>query len=134
MWQAVRAFLWTLRLALPKVAVGWMFALLTIDFNRVTILELGVAAVIATTLLSVHYFLAPFQVVIGRIADVGPIPGYRRKPCLMAGSVVLGPSRQLIALVGCAGTAAGFPETAAHPESIAHQDDGSLPAVASVRA
>ncbi|MEQ8516325.1 MAG: PucC family protein, partial [Chromatocurvus sp.] len=77
MWRALRAFLWTLKIALPKVAVGWMFALLTIDFNRVAIVEMGVAAVVVTTLLSIHYFIAPFQVIAGRIADTRPIFGYR---------------------------------------------------------
>ena len=87
-WQLVRKFLWTLRIALPKVAVGWMFALLTIDFNRVVIVELGVAAVIVTTLLSIHYLLAPFQVIFGRLADTHPILGYRRTPYLVGASVV----------------------------------------------
>jgi BCD family chlorophyll transporter-like MFS transporter len=88
MWTLVRSFLHTLRIALPKVGVGWMFALLTIDFNRVSIVELGIAAIIVTSLLSVHYMLAPFQVVIGRFADTHPIAGYRRTPYLVIASVV----------------------------------------------
>jgi BCD family chlorophyll transporter-like MFS transporter len=74
------------RIALPKVAVGWMFALLTIDFNRVAIFELGIAAIVVTALLSIHYFMAPFQVVVGRIADTMPLFGYRRTPYLLIGS------------------------------------------------
>lgn len=88
MWRALKSFLWTLKIALPKVAVGWMFALLTIDFNRVAIVEMGVAAVVVTTLLSIHYFIAPFQVIAGRIADTRPILGYRRTPYLIGASVV----------------------------------------------
>lgn len=88
MWTLVRSFLHTLRIALPKAGVGWMFALLTIDFNRVSIVELGIAAIIVTSLLSVHYMLAPFQVVIGRFADTHPIAGYRRTPYLVIASVV----------------------------------------------
>ncbi|NBB92904.1 MAG: MFS transporter [Gammaproteobacteria bacterium] len=88
MWKTVRAIVWTLRIALPKVATGWMFALLTIDFNRVAIFELGIAAIVVTTLLSIHYFMAPFQVVIGRIADTMPLFGYRRTPYLLLGSLV----------------------------------------------
>lgn len=65
-----------------------MFALLTIDFNRVAIVELGVAAVIVTTLLSVHYFLAPMQIIAGRLADQRPILGYRRTPYLILASLV----------------------------------------------
>lgn len=87
MWSTLRAMIWTLRIALPKVAVGWMFALLTIDFNRVAIFELGIAAIVVTSLLSIHYFMAPFQVVIGRIADTRPLFGYRRTPYLILGSV-----------------------------------------------
>jgi len=87
MWKAIRATFWTLKIALPKVATGWMFALLTIDFNRVAIFELGVAAIVVTSLLSIHYFMAPFQVVIGRFADTFPIFGYRRTPYLLLGSI-----------------------------------------------
>lgn len=88
MWRVLFKMLWTLKVALPKVAVGWMFALLTIDFNRVAIVELGVAAVVVTTLLSVHYFLAPFQVIAGRLADMRPLFGYRRTPYLIGASLV----------------------------------------------
>ncbi len=89
MLKAIWAVIWTLRIALPKVAVGWMFALLTIDFNRVAMVELGIAAIVVTALLSIHYFMAPFQVVVGRIADTLPIFGYRRTPYLLLGSVVV---------------------------------------------
>ncbi len=88
MWGMFRAFLWTLRIALPKVGVGWMFALLTIDFNRISIVELGISAVLVTSLLSIHYFASPFQVVIGRFADLHPLFGYRRTPYLIVASVV----------------------------------------------
>lgn len=87
MWKAIRAGIWTFRIALPKVATGWMFALLTIDFNRVAIFELGIAAIVVTALLSIHYFMAPFQVVIGRLADTLPIFGYRRTPYLILGGL-----------------------------------------------
>lgn len=88
MFKALGKALWMIRIALPKVAVGWMFALLTIDFNRVAIFEMGVAAVIVTSLLSIHYFLAPFQVIVGRIADCHPVLGYRRSPYLLGASVL----------------------------------------------
>ena len=87
MWRALSASVWTLRITLPKVATGWMFALLTIDFNRVAIFELGIAAIVVTALLSIHYFMAPFQVVIGRIADTKPLFGYRRTPYLLMGGI-----------------------------------------------
>ena len=69
----ITTILHALRLALPKIGVGWMFALLTIDFNRVAIVELGIATLIVTSLLSIHYLLSPLQVVIGRVADLHPI-------------------------------------------------------------
>jgi BCD family chlorophyll transporter-like MFS transporter len=87
MFAGIGKLLWALRLALPKVGVGWMFALLTIDFNRVAIFELGIAAIIVTSLLSIHYFLSPFQVITGRLADTHPVLGYRRTPYLIAGSL-----------------------------------------------
>jgi BCD family chlorophyll transporter-like MFS transporter len=85
--QPLRAMFWTFRIALPKVGVGWMFALLTIDFTRVAIFELGIAAIIVTSLLSIHYFMSPFQVIIGRIADCRPLFGLRRTPYLLMGSL-----------------------------------------------
>ncbi|MEM6544643.1 MAG: BCD family MFS transporter [Pseudomonadota bacterium] len=88
MFRAIKTSLWTLKIALPKVAVGWMFALLTIDFNRVAIVELGVAAIVVTTLLSIHYLFAPFQVIAGRIADKHPLWGFRRTPYLLAASLI----------------------------------------------
>ncbi|MDP5070328.1 MAG: BCD family MFS transporter, partial [Congregibacter sp.] len=63
-------------------------ALLTIDFNRVAIVEMGVAAVVVTSLLSIHYFLAPFQVISGRFADTRPLFGYRRTPYLIIASTL----------------------------------------------
>ncbi len=77
-----------LRLALPKIGVGWMFALLSSNFNRITIFELGVAAVLVTVMIGMHNFLSPFQVVFGRIADRNPIFGYRRTPYVVFGSLI----------------------------------------------
>jgi BCD family chlorophyll transporter-like MFS transporter len=87
MLGAAAAFLRTLRLATPKIGVGWMFALLTIDFNRIAIVEMGVTAVVVTSMLAMHYFLSPFQVIVGRLADVKPIAGYRRTPYMLIGAV-----------------------------------------------
>ncbi|MEZ4638151.1 MAG: PucC family protein [Caldilineaceae bacterium] len=81
-------FVKTLRLALPKIGVGWMFALLTIDFNRISIVELGVTAVLITAMLGLHYLLSPFQVIAGRFADQHPIFGLRRTPYLLLGATI----------------------------------------------
>ncbi len=85
-----------LRLALPKIGVGWMFALLSVNFNRVTINELGVAAVIVTVMTGMHNFLSPFQVIVGRFADRRPILGLRRTPLLLLSA--LGTSLVFLAL------------------------------------
>ncbi|HEX5689338.1 MAG TPA: PucC family protein, partial [Roseiflexaceae bacterium] len=76
-----------LRLALPKLGVGWMFALLTSNFNRIAIHELGVAAVLVTVMIGMHHFLSPFQVVFGRMADRRPMFGLRRTPYFLLGSL-----------------------------------------------
>jgi MFS transporter, BCD family, chlorophyll transporter len=77
-----------LRLALPKIGVGWMFALLSSNFNRITIYELGVTAVLVTVMLGMHNFLSPFQMVFGRVADRNPIFGLRRTPYIIVGSFI----------------------------------------------
>lgn len=84
----LKAALKTLRLSLPKLGVGWMFALLTINLNRIAIVELDITAVIITTMLALHYFLSPFQVIFGRIADRHPVAGFRRTPYLLSAAVV----------------------------------------------
>lgn len=86
--EVLLSILKTLQLALPKIGVGWMFALLTIDFNRVAVVELGITAILVTAMLSLHYFLSPFQVLSGRLADRHPIAGLRRTPYLVVGSIV----------------------------------------------
>ena len=58
----LRASVKTSRLALPKLGVGWMFALLTINFNRITIEELNVAGVAVGTLLAA--FASSAQIII----------------------------------------------------------------------
>lgn len=84
----VFALVKTLRLALPKIGVGWMFALLTSNFNRITIHELAVPAVIVTVMIGMHHFLSPFQIVWGRIADRHPVLGLRRTPYFFLGSLL----------------------------------------------
>lgn len=88
----VRQALWLLRgalraiqLTLPKLGIGWMFALLTSNFNRIAIHELGVLAVLVTSMIGLYHFLSPFQVYFGRLADRHPILGFRRSPYLLLG-------------------------------------------------
>jgi MFS transporter, BCD family, chlorophyll transporter len=95
----------TLRLALPKLGVGWMFALLTVNFNFVTIHELNVTAVAVTAMLAIHYALSPFQVVMGRVADRFPIFGLRRTPYLLIAATIAS-----IAFLGLPSVAFGMGE------------------------
>lgn len=78
----------TLRLAIVRIGVGWMFALLTFNFNRVTIADLGALAVIVTSLIGLHHFISFFQVYWGRFADRTPIFGYRRTPYIILSGLV----------------------------------------------
>ena len=86
--RAARGVINTLRLAIPKIGAGWMFALLTSNFNRVSIHELGIAAVVITILIGMHHFLSPFQVIIGRLTDRFPLFGYRRTPYFFIASMM----------------------------------------------
>jgi BCD family chlorophyll transporter-like MFS transporter len=83
----VRLVVKTIRLAILRVGAGWMFALLTFNFNRVSIADLGAIAVIVTTLIGLHHFISFFQVYWGRFADRTPIFGYRRTPYILLSSL-----------------------------------------------
>ncbi len=77
-----------LQLCLPKVSIGWAFALLTVNFNRIAIHELAVPAVLITTMIGLYHFLSPFQVFFGRVSDRIPLFGFRRVPYLAIGTVL----------------------------------------------
>jgi BCD family chlorophyll transporter-like MFS transporter len=82
----LRWFLKTLRLGLIRVGAGWMFALLTFNWNRITIVEFGVIAVFVTTLIGLHHFISFFHVYWGHFADQHPIFGLRRTPYILISS------------------------------------------------
>lgn len=84
----LRLLVKTFRLSLMRVGAGWMFALLTFNFNRITIADLGAIAVIITTLIGLHHFISFFQVYWGRLADHHPVFGYRRTPYFLLSSLV----------------------------------------------
>ena len=84
----LRQVVLAIQLTLPRAAVGWLFAILTSNYNRIAIHELGIAAVTITTLLALYHFLSPFQVVFGRMTDRFPIFGYRRSPYVLLGLVL----------------------------------------------
>lgn len=75
----------SVQLTLPRAAVGWLFAILTSNYNRISIHEMGIAAATITALLALYHFLSPFQVVFGRLTDRFPIFGYRRSPYVLIG-------------------------------------------------
>ncbi|NCC31896.1 MAG: MFS transporter [Chloroflexia bacterium] len=83
----LRLVIKTLRLATMRVGIGWMFALVTFNFNRVAIADLGAIAVIVTSLIGMHHFISFFQVYWGRFADRYPIFGYRRTPYIFISGV-----------------------------------------------
>jgi BCD family chlorophyll transporter-like MFS transporter len=65
-----------------------MFALLTLNFNRISVHELGALAVIVATLIGLHHILSPFQIFWGRLADRYPLWGYRRTPYALLGALI----------------------------------------------
>lgn len=73
----------TLRLAITRIGPGWMFGLLTFNFNRISIEHFGALAIIITTLTGLHHFISPLQVFFGHLADRYPIFGYRRSPYIL---------------------------------------------------
>lgn len=85
---SLRSAVKMIRLSLIGCGVGWMFALLTFNFNRVADADLGVSALLVGTLLALHHFLSPFQTMWGRLADRYPIFGYRRTPHILISGLV----------------------------------------------
>lgn len=70
---------------LSKFAIAWMFALVTINFNRVTIVEIGIPAILVTTMIGLYPFFGPLQPIFGQITSRYPVFGYRRSPYLLLG-------------------------------------------------
>lgn len=87
--RVLRLVVHTMQLSLLRVGIGWMFALLSFNFNRITIADLGALGLLVGTLVGLHHFLSPFQVFWGRLADRFPLAGYRRTPYI-ALSALLG--------------------------------------------
>lgn len=76
------------QLAILKISVGWMYALLSSNFNRITIYELGIAAALITTMLGVYHLASPFKVWFGKLSDERPMWGRHRAPYLFLGSML----------------------------------------------
>lgn len=74
-----------LQFTLSKLGIAWMFALVTVNFNRVTIVELGIGALLIGVMIGLYPFFGPFQPLFRRITNRYPILGYRRSPYLVLG-------------------------------------------------
>lgn len=74
-----------IQMTLPKLGIAWMFALVTINFNRVAIYDLKISALLITTMIGLYPFFGPLQPMFGKITDRFPIMGYRRSPYLLIG-------------------------------------------------
>ncbi|NJN66031.1 MAG: BCD family MFS transporter [Chloroflexaceae bacterium] len=78
----------TLRLAMMRIGPGWMFGLLTFNFNRIAVHDLGALAIIVASLVGLHHFLSPLQVFLGHLTDRYPLFGYRRSPAILASGLL----------------------------------------------
>lgn len=76
-----------LQFTLSKLGIAWMFALITVNFNRVAIVDLRVPALIVAVMIGLYPFFGPFQPMLRRVTDRFPIGGYRRSPWLVLGMV-----------------------------------------------
>src|SRR5215467_14648792 len=58
-------------------------------WNRVAIVELGLAATPIALLLSLRYFLAPLSAWVGHLSETRPWRGYRRLPYIWGGRFLM---------------------------------------------
>jgi len=79
-----------IQFTLQKVAIAWMFALLTVNFPYVAAVELGIPLVLVGVMLGLYPFWGPFQPFFGRFTQSHPILGYYRTPYLLLGFFVGG--------------------------------------------
>jgi len=78
-----------LRLSLVQVSVGISLVLLVGTLNRVTIVELGLAASIVASMIALPVLFAPFRVLIGYRSDTYRcVLGWRRVPFLFRGAML----------------------------------------------
>ncbi len=75
----------TLRLMIPKIGVGYLFAMLLSVYNRVMINELKIAATVVGAMYLLYNLMSILQVVNGRVADRRSLFGLRRTPFMFIG-------------------------------------------------
>jgi BCD family chlorophyll transporter-like MFS transporter len=93
----------TLRLMIPKIGVGYLFAMLLSVYNRVMINELKIAATLVGLMYLIYNLMSILQVVNGRYADRRAIFGLRRTPLMFIGLML-----SAVALVFLPATATNF--------------------------
>lgn len=93
----------TLRLMIPKIGVGYLFAMLLSVYNRVMINELKIAATLVGLMYLIYNLMSILQVVNGRYADRRALFGLRRTPLMFFGLML-----SACALVFLPGAATSF--------------------------
>lgn len=76
-----------LRLGLFQMGLGMMSVLLFGLLNRILIKELGVPGTIASLVLAVTLFVAPFRIWFGQLSDTRPIFGLHRTSYAIGGAI-----------------------------------------------
>lgn len=76
------------RLMLIRAASAWSLVLLTLNFNRIAIVELQAVAVVVTTLIALSPFFSLCQPFFGQLSDMRPILGLRRTPYILIGTAI----------------------------------------------
>lgn len=74
-----------IQFTLQKVAIAWMFALVTVNLPYVAIHALGIPAILIGLVLGLYPFFGPFQPFFGRFTQSHPLLGYYRTPYLLLG-------------------------------------------------
>jgi BCD family chlorophyll transporter-like MFS transporter len=93
----------TFRLMIPKIGVGYLFAMLLSVYNRVMINELKIAATLVGAMYLLYNLMSILQVVNGRYSDRRAIFGLRRTPMMFIGLMT-----SALALVFLPGAATSF--------------------------
>lgn len=99
-----------LQFTLSKLGIAWMFALVTINFNRVAIVELGVPAVLVALMIGLYPFFGPFQPLFRRLTQRYRVFGYGASAWLvigmLAGAMVFPFLPRVAVAIGAGSTAA----------------------------
>jgi BCD family chlorophyll transporter-like MFS transporter len=77
-----------IRLMLIRAASAWSLVLLTLNFNRIAIVELQAVAVVVTTLIALSPFFSLCQPFFGQLSDMRPVFGLRRTPYILIGTAI----------------------------------------------